>query len=219
MGLLNDPSADLLLLSGLVVLALAITGRLSDRTDPTHGRRWMLGLIAALFLALGFLVHSNYQLAVSAEASDPHQTHRSSRVALGPATLTFSSPAVDKYLGRPSSPPDYYGEMPVTAATFLGTWTNVANAGANGIQRIEIESDGGQLLVHAWGGCAPGYCDWGEQRTVLDESSVRVTLASGRLNRRITLTPLPWSAMQVEVAVKSSGPSVRRSVSLFAKTD
>jgi len=45
----------------------------------------------------------------------------------------------------------------------VGTWTNPAPEALNGINKLEISSNGGQVTLHAWGKCAPNDCDWGPQ--------------------------------------------------------
>ena len=45
----------------------------------------------------------------------------------------------------------------------VGTWINPAPEAQNGIDKLEISSNGNQLNMHAWGKCAPTDCDWGTQ--------------------------------------------------------
>ena len=215
--LLDDPSADLLVLSGLVVLGVAIVGNLNDWIDPDRGRRMMLALIGGLCVALGFLVHSNHNLTVSAEAFNISSGHNPASAAFDPAADTFSTDAVDKYLGKPSAPPDYFGQIQVSAATFLGTWMNLGDMGYGEIREFRIVADGSYLLVHAWGMCKPADCDWGEQQTVLNQGEVSVTFQSPNRVRQFTLVPTSSGELQVEVVGKTAGKPNFHAEGLFAK--
>ncbi|MGH9432026.1 MAG: hypothetical protein ACRD3T_10830 [Terriglobia bacterium] len=218
--LLDDLSADLLVLSGLVTLAVAIIGNVSDKADPSQGRRLMLSLIGCLFVALGFLVHSNHELTASADASNSPAPYSASAAALDPASATFSPSAVDKYLGRPSDLPAYFGQMQVTVAAFLGTWTNLGEAGHNQIHRIRIVADGDHLLVHGWGMCEPVDCDWGEQPAVLNHETARVTFKMGSPAWQFTLVPMPSGELQIEVVWETAGrPNHHHAENLFAKSN
>ena len=56
-----------------------------------------------------------------------------------------------------------------------GTWTNPAPEAQNGINKLEISSDGNQVTLHAWGKCAPKDCDWGTQIAQKNGDSVKAT--------------------------------------------
>lgn len=211
---LDDPSADLLTLMGLVILAVAAAGKPGGRIKPDKGRSLMLALIACLAVALGLMVHSNHDLTASADQSKSPADLNSSPVLLNPDPGAFSASAVDKYLGKPIDTPAYYGQVNVSAASFLGTWTNL---GQDEIHKLRITADGNQLLVHVWGLCEPSDCDWGEQRTVLNQDEVSVTFNAGARIRRLTLRPLPSGELQVEVAGKSPGNLATPSADLFAR--
>lgn len=49
-----------------------------------------------------------------------------------------------------------------------GLWTNSTTVENNGLQKLEITTEGGQLSVHAWGQCQPDDCDWGVQAAQFD---------------------------------------------------
>ncbi|HUY15129.1 MAG TPA: hypothetical protein VMX16_16100 [Terriglobia bacterium] len=214
---LNTPSADLLVLIGLVILAVAIVGGLNQRIHTGQGRRLLLSLVGCLFVALGFLVHSNQDLTASADESKSHADLNSSPVLLDPDSGTFSASAVDKYLGKPSDPPAYFGQIQVSVADFLGTWTNLGKVGQHGIHKLRIAADGSQLLVHAWGVCKPSDCDWGEQRTILNQDEASVAFDTGARVRRLTLRPMPSGELQVEVVGESPGNPATPSPALFAR--
>ncbi|MGH9452828.1 MAG: hypothetical protein ACRD2O_02535 [Terriglobia bacterium] len=215
--LLDDPSADLLVLSGLVILGVAIVGNLNDRIEPDRGRRMMLMLIGGLCVALGFLVHSNHNLTASAAAFNTFGGHNPGTAAFDPAADTFSTDAVDKYLGKPSAPPDYFGQIQVSAATFLGTWTNLGNVGYGEIREFRIVADGSHLLVHAWGTCKPADCDWGEQQTLLNQGTVSVTFRSPNRVWQFTFVPTSSGELQVAAVGKTAGKPDYHSENLFAK--
>jgi hypothetical protein len=44
-----------------------------------------------------------------------------------------------------------------------GTWTNPAPEAQNGLNKLEISTNGSRVTLHAWGKCAPSDCDWGTQ--------------------------------------------------------
>ncbi|ARM30075.1 hypothetical protein [Prosthecochloris sp. HL-130-GSB] len=44
---------------------------------------------------------------------------------------------------------------------FTGTWKNI-DADTRGVTRLEINRDGNEFRLHAWGKCHPEDCDWGE---------------------------------------------------------
>ena len=51
----------------------------------------------------------------------------------------------------------------IDASMFLGSWTST-NRDTQGIARLLIRDDGGQLAVRGFGACVPSLCDWGEAR-------------------------------------------------------
>jgi TIR domain len=63
-----------------------------------------------------------------------------------------------------------------------GTWTNSVQVENNGLKRLEITAQGGQLSAHAWGQCQPDDCDWGVQPAQFDgqKASAMWTLAQPR---------------------------------------
>lgn len=44
---------------------------------------------------------------------------------------------------------------------FVGNWKNT-DANTSGVTRLEINANGAQMTLHAWGKCHPQDCDWGE---------------------------------------------------------
>jgi|GEM_PF-6329859 len=214
---LNNPSADLLVLIGLVILAVAIVGGLNNRIEADQGRRLLLSLVACLFVALGFLVHSNHDLSASAVGSNVTAGGNSSPVLLDPDDATFSASAVDKYLGKPSDAPAYFGQIQVSIATFLGNWANLGKVGYNGIDRFRIVADGNRLLVHAWGMCKPADCDWGEQQAILNQDEVRFTFKTGSQVWQFSLQPTRSGELQADVVRGLHGKLDLHSENLFAR--
>ena len=78
-----------------------------------------------------------------------------------------------------------------------GIWTNPAPEAQNGIDKLEISSNGNQVTLHAWGKCAPNDCDWGTQLAQKDGDAVKASwswvqqAAGGEKGRVATLTLKP----------------------------
>lgn len=71
----------------------------------------------------------------------------------------------------PDNPPGHTKSPP--ANSFQGLWVN-RDPNTRGITKLEIEQDGAQFRVHAWGKCHPTDCDWGVEKGALigDEANV-----------------------------------------------
>jgi outer membrane protein assembly factor BamB len=61
---------------------------------------------------------------------------------------------------------------------FVGYWTN-ADVNSLGSPAIDIQSQEGELLIHAWGSCTPEWCDWGTERVPYDNHPFTFTWQMG----------------------------------------
>jgi hypothetical protein len=213
----DDLSADLLVLAGVATLAEVLVGSLVGRLYLSRGSRLMLTLIGLMFAALGFLVHSNHNLSASARSSTVLDSNNSATTPFDPDTSNFSAAALDKYLGKLGSPPEYFGQGHVSAASFLGTWVSLDGAKPIDIKQLRIVADGKRLLVRAWGRCALTDCNWGQQEAVLNQNRVNVSYRMSGVIHQVRLVLTTSGELQAEILQKSPGRPDQLTESLFGR--
>lgn len=115
--------------------------------------------------------------------------------------------------GAITNPPTVATTTPVAAPQnpLLGTWTNPAAEGDNGLKKMEISNAGNQLSIHAWGNCQPVDCDWGVQPAPSDGQGATASwsLLSSKGNagkgREAAVTIKPYNA-GLSVAIVNTFP-------------
>lgn len=171
-----------------------------------------------------------------AAPSDTAPVHATVAVQLPPPSAPESKP----HSARPSSVPLVLGVIVAVvlalgfAAYFLfrphnpliGKWSNPAPLQGNSLNRLEIQSLGGQsVAIHAFGNCSAPVCDWGVKTVPFDGQQAQATWQFGGIGEAaqrtavITLTP-DQGQLSVKIANTYAGnPPVQREYQyMFEKT-
>jgi TIR domain len=153
--------------------------------------------------------------------TDTKPVHATVAVQLPPPT----APAGKEPSGRPSSVPLMVG---VAAAVVLalgvvaylmfrgpgnpmtGSWTCLTPKQGNGIDKLDIQSSGGQgLSIHAWGNCGATQCDWGTQPATFDGGQAQATWqfgGAGATAQRTAAVTMKPTGGQLIVTVNNTFP-------------
>jgi len=98
--------------------------------------------------------------------------------------------------------------QPASPDALVGSWIN--QAATPNITQVVIRREGADLLVHAWGKCAPTDCDWGETKIALWNNLPTCTWDHGFSVTKMELILLPDQRLVVSYRTEYHDNSGRR---------
>lgn len=138
-----------------------------------------------------------------------------STIGLGRAPRRINPPPVLTAATAPSDQTTPAAAAPAQNANpLLGVWTNPTPMANNGLAKLEIAQNGGQITMHGWGTCQPQQCDWGVQQTTVQDNKA-FAVWSFENGRVATVTVMP-RAGSLEVTIDNSGPKQKSTRRVFA---
>jgi len=92
----------------------------------------------------------------------------------------------------------------------VGSWTCLTPMQGNGLDKLDIQSNGGQALsIHAWGNCGAVACDWGTQTATFDGQQAQATWqfgGTGAAAQRTAAVTMKPNSGQLVVTVNNTFP-------------
>ena len=198
--LTNAPIANILVLTGIAFIAVAVLGHVTAQINPGKTARIAAAVVGAVLIAIGLVYHGGVaqprkrlsgQHGAPVAAGSPGNEAKP-EAGGAPSTQTSS-------VSSASSPAQDF-------TPFLGDW-QVKRAAGRAISRLQVRQSGGQLLVHAWANCSNPDCDWGERQAEVSGNSAKVTFTQGTASHALTIMPGSAGELVVQVHFTDSGKS------------
>ncbi len=134
-----------------------------------------------------------------AESSNQAMAVNASLSPVDPPSIAKASVASTnvKYDGNDAYQP--YQAIGQDAADFVDTWYNV-NPNTLGLTKLQLDTSGGNILVHGYGQCHPTDCDWGEISVPFTGNPFTAVYEFSFKTATLTIELLDYNTLHVSIA-------------------